>query len=53
MFKHISRVYGTERNLLEHALDIINRNRMPGLTDEEYDTMKANGDPRYYRVPLA
>lgn len=53
MFKHIDRVYGAEKDLLEYALDVINKNRMPGLTEEEYETMKNNGDPRYYRVPLA
>ena len=53
MFKYVDRVYGAERDLLEYALDVINKNRFPGLTEEEYENMKRNGDPRYYRVPLA
>ena len=43
---------GAERDFLEHALDVINKNRWPSETQETRDSWKRNGDLRYYRVPL-
>ena len=41
-----------EKEFLEYTLDIINRNRYP-YSDAQLARMKASGDPKYYRIPLA
>lgn len=54
LFKNVNRISDpAERELLEYALQEINRNRFPDKTQEELDLMKANGSVEYYRVPLA
>ena len=53
LFKNPKELYGAEKELLEFALDKINRNRFPGKTDEEYESMKNSDNVEYYRVPLA
>lgn len=41
-----------EKEFLEYILNVINHNRYP-YSDEQLNRMKANGDPKYYRVPIA
>lgn len=54
LFKNVNRISDpAERELLEYALQEINRNRFQDKTQEELDLMKANGSVEYYRVPLA
>lgn len=54
LFKNLSRISDpAERELLEYALDEINKNRFPAKTQEELDFMRDNGSLEYYRVPLA
>ena len=47
------KLFKEERDFLEYALDIINKNRFPDKTDEELEELKKSGDISYYRVPLA
>lgn len=53
VFKNPNRLVGSEREFLEYALNIINKNRFPDKTQEELDKMKNSDDAEYYRVPLA
>ena len=53
LFKNPDRLQGTEREFLEYALYIINKNRYPDKTEEELQNMKNSNDVKYYRVPLA
>lgn len=41
-----------DREFLEYALDVINRNRFPNKTKEELEAMKKGNSVEYYRVPL-
>ena len=53
VFKNPNRLQGAEREFLEYALYVINKNRYADKTDEELLNMKNNNDIKYYRVPLA
>ena len=53
LFKNPNELRGAEKDLLEYALEIINKNRYPDMTDEEIQRMRGSDDPKYFRVPLA
>jgi hypothetical protein len=43
-------LFPEEKEFLEYALTTINKHRYPNMDIEQ---MKQDGDPRYFRVPLA
>ena len=53
VFVNPNTLEGAEKEFLENALYMINKNRFPGRTDEELRRMQENDDIKYYRVPLS
>ena len=52
LFVNPDTLHGAEKAFLEHALDIINKNRYPTQTEATLERWKQANDVRYYRVPL-
>ena len=52
LFVNPDTLSGASKDFLEHALDVINKNRWPSQAQETLDNWKKSGDVRYYRVPL-
>lgn len=52
LFVNPDTLSGQEKKFLEHALEVINKNRWDNYSDETLQSWKQHNDPRYYRVPL-
>ena len=52
LFVNPDTLHGAEKEFLEHALDVINKNRYPSQTEATLERWKQSNDVRYYRVPL-
>ncbi len=52
LFVNPNTLSGASKDFLEHALDVINKNRWPSQTNETLENWKRSNDVRYYRVPL-
>ena len=52
LFVNPDKLTGAKKAFLEHALDVINKNRFPSSAQATLDSWKKNNDVRYYRVPL-
>jgi hypothetical protein len=51
VFVNPNTLQGTEKDFLEYALEVINKNRYPN-DEANFESWKQNNDLRYYRVPL-
>jgi hypothetical protein len=51
VFVNPNTLQGTEKEFLEYALEVINKNRYPN-DEANFESWKQNNDLRYYRVPL-
>lgn len=52
LFVNPNTLSGAEKEFLEHALDVINKNRWPTQSEETLKQWKETNNPQYYRVPL-
>ena len=51
VFVNPNTLQGAEKEFLEYALEVINKNRYPN-DEANFESWKQNNDLRYYRVPL-
>jgi len=51
-FVNVNKLSGVEKEYLQYALRLINRDRYPNYTEASLDSMEQNDDIDYYRVPL-